>query len=199
MLADAGYHNGVELAAAERRGVRPFVAPRKNRPQKEEGFRKQNFRYDPKTDTYTCPANNQLRHTTSFQRNTVKKSCRVKRYTTPACEGCPLRSQCTTAANGRYIERPTHQAYTERNNKRVLRYPDFYRRRQAIIEHLFGTWKRQWGMTHALVKGRQKVEAEYRITAIRVCSNFHDRAKESKFHSERGKKRRRYRSIGEAF
>lgn len=166
MLADAGYHNGVELAFAERRGVRPFVAPRKNKSQKEAGFRKQDFDYDPKTDTYTCPNDKQLTHTSSYKRKTQKKSYTVKRYTTRACEDCPLRSNCTTSANGRYIERPIHQAYTDRNNKRVHRYPDFYRRRQAIIEHLFGTWKRQWGMTHAVVKGREKVEGEYRLTAI---------------------------------
>ena len=44
------------------------------------------------------------------------------------------------------------------------------RKRQEIIEHIFGTIKRQWDMDHTLVKGRQNVETEYRIAAI--CYNL---------------------------
>ncbi|MBR9921757.1 MAG: transposase [Bacteroidetes bacterium] len=177
-LADAGYHNGTQLAKCERRGVRPFVAPRQGYAQKEEGFRKSDFKYDKSTDTYICPAGSVMRHTSTFKRKTSKVPYKVKRYTTPDCDGCPLRSQCTTSSNGRYIERPIHQAYTERNDRRVTRYRDFYRRRQEIIEHIFGTWKRHWGMTHAVVKGKEisyarmgfgglrKVESEYRLAAI---------------------------------
>jgi hypothetical protein len=135
LLADAGYHNGTQLARCERRGVRPFVAPRKGYAQKEEGFRKEDFTYDQDTDTYICPAGSVMIHTSTFKRNTSKVPYRVKRYTTPDCDGCPLRTQCTTSANGRYIERPIHQAYTERNDRRVERYRDFYRTRQEIIEH----------------------------------------------------------------
>ena len=166
LLADAGYHNGTQLAKCERRGVRPFVAPRRGYPQKEEGFRKEDFVYDQDTDTYTCPAGSELTHTSTFKRKTSKVPYRVKRYTTPQCDGCPLRTQCTTSTNGRYIERPIHQAYTERNDRRVARYRDFYRTRQEIIEHIFGTWKRQWGMTHSVVKGKTKVKSEYRLAAI---------------------------------
>lgn len=170
MLADAGYHNGVELAAAERRGVRPFVAPRNQAVVKAEGFRKEDFIYDVKTDTYTCPAGEQMERIHSFKRGNQKKPYRVKRYATPHCANCPMRQDCTENAYGRFIERPAHQAYTDRNDKRVRRYPDFYRTRQELIEHVFGTWKRHWGMTHSVVKGKQKVEAEYRLTAI--CYNL---------------------------
>ncbi len=95
---------------------------------------------------------------------------RVKGYATPHCTDCPVRQDCTVNAYGRFIERPAHQAYTDRNDSRVRRYPDFYRTRQEIIEHVLGTWKRHWGMTHSVVKGKQKVEAEYRLTAI--CYNL---------------------------
>jgi hypothetical protein len=170
LLADAGYHNGTQLAYCERRGVRPFVAPRRNHPQKKPGFRKEDFPYDPASDSYTCPAGARLSHTTTFKRNTPKQPYRVKRYTTPSCETCKMRPQCTSSSNGRYIERPLHQPFTERNDRRVQRYKDFYRSRQTISEHIFGTWKRPWGMTYTLLKGNLKVETEYRITAI--CYNL---------------------------
>ena len=37
---------------------------------------------------------------------------------------------------------------------------------QAIIKHIFGTFKRQWGMDDTLVKGREKVKTECRFAAI---------------------------------
>ena len=77
-----------------------------------------------------------------------------------------MKSKCTTSSQGRKIERPLHQPYVDRNHKRVTRYADFYRLRQQIIEHIFGTWKRQWGLDHTLVKGKEKVITEYRIAAL---------------------------------
>jgi len=170
LLADKGYHNGVEIASAERRGVRPFVSPKGSRPQKEAGFRKEDFPYDPHQDTYKCPAGEHLHRELEFLRGTAKKPYKVRRYGTPKCVDCPLRSQCTTAKAGRKIERPIHQAYVDRNNARVNRYKNFYRLRAHIIEHIFGTLKRQWGLTHTLVKGTKNVETEYRLAAI--CYNL---------------------------
>ncbi len=166
LLADAGYHNGVELAAAERRGVRPFVAPRKNKEQKEEGFRKSDFIYNPKRKTYTCPAKHELKLVSTFKRGSTKKPYTVKRYGTDRCQTCPLREKCTNNKNGRFIERPIHQDYIDRNNKRVTRYRSFYRLRQEIIEHIFGTWKRHWGMDYTLLRGKEKVVSEYQLAAI---------------------------------
>lgn len=166
MLADKGYHNGVELAIAERCGVRPFVSPKTSRPQKEKGFRKEDFDYDAKSDTYTCPAGQALVHELTYKKNSFKKPYKVKRYGTDQCQNCPLKNKCTTSDRGRKIERPLHQPYIDRNNKRVTRYKDFYRLRAQIIEHIFGTWKRQWGLDHTLLKGREKVITEYRIAAL---------------------------------
>ena len=58
----------------------------------------------------------------------------MRRYGTPHCAGCPLKRRCTTSDIGRKIERPLHQAYTDRNDQRVARYKEFYRTRQEIIE-----------------------------------------------------------------
>jgi hypothetical protein len=39
--------------------------------------------------------------------------------------------------------------------------PQLYRRRQAIVEHPFGTMKRQWGFDHILSKkGKKRVSAD---------------------------------------
>ena len=95
-----------------------------------------------------------------------KRIYTVTRYATPACADCPVRHICTNNIHGRFIERPSHQEYVDRNNNRVNKNKDYYRRRQAIVEHPFGTLKRQWHMDHALVRGKENVITEYRIAAI---------------------------------
>ena len=42
----------------------------------------------------------------------------------------------------------------------MLADPDYYRTRQQIIEHQFGTMERQWGFTHTLMKGKKAVLSE---------------------------------------
>ena len=48
--------------------------------------------------------------------------------------------------------------------------PQYYKRRQAIVEHPFGTLKRHWGFTHTLLKGLEKVNGEMNL--IMFCYNF---------------------------
>ena len=50
--------------------------------------------------------------------------------------------------------------YIDRNNNRVLENPDYYRERQQIIEHQFGTLKRQWHFDYTLTKTKEKVLGE---------------------------------------
>ncbi|MCB0539927.1 MAG: transposase, partial [Bacteroidetes bacterium] len=87
-------------------------------------------------------------------------AARFKHYRTADCKHCPIRSQCTNARNGRIIQRIEFQSSIDRNNKRVLKNPDYYRQRQQIIEHQFGTFKRQWDFTYVLMKGKDQILGE---------------------------------------
>ncbi len=125
-----------------------------------------------------------------FKRGITKKPYTGKRCGTDKCATCSLRQNCTRNKNGRFIERPIHQDYIDRNNARVTRYKDFYRLRQQIIEHVFdgrafseqsecpldiqanepqqrmGKAKRHWGMDYTLLHGKQKAVSEYQLAAI---------------------------------
>jgi hypothetical protein len=170
LLADKGYHTGIELARCERNGIRPWVSPRELNEQSSEGFNKSDFIYDKNTDTYTCPAGSVLITNGSIYKKRDRGQYRFKRYSTNDCQTCPLKQLCTAREQGRLLERPLHQEYVNRNDRRVKRDPWYYKKRQEIIEHVFGTIKRQWGMDHTLVKGRPNVETEYRLAAI--CYNL---------------------------
>ena len=165
VLADGGYHNGAELAYVERRGVKPYVSEPKKPLQKEEGYNKIDFHYNKKENTYTCPQGHSMSPILKFKRG-VKRRYTVTRYATDQCETCPVRNLCTTNIQGRYIERPSHQDHVDRNRNRINKYRNYYRRRQAIVEHPFGTMKRQWHIDHTLVKGKENVITEYRIAAL---------------------------------
>jgi hypothetical protein len=67
---------------------------------------------------------------------------------------------CTTNKNGRFIERGIYQEHLESNAERVNQNPEYYRLRQQITEHQFGTLKRQWGFTHTMVRGKEHVLSE---------------------------------------
>ena len=170
LLADKGYHTGIELARCERKGVRPYVSPKEPNEQSTPGFNKSDFIYDRKSDTYTCPAGSLMRTNGSVYKKTDRGKYSFRRYLTNDCQSCPLKEKCTARDQGRLIERPLHQDYVDRNDRRVRKDMWYYKKRQEIIEHIFGTIKRQWDMDHTLVKGRQNVETEYRLAAI--CYNL---------------------------
>ena len=51
----------------------------------------------------------------------------------------------------------------EANKKRVDENPEYYKLRQQITEHQFGTLKRQWGFTFTLMKGKENVLSEVNL------------------------------------
>ena len=61
------------------------------------------------------------------------------------------------------IERTEYSEYVERKNKRVNQNPDYYRQRQQIIEHQFGTLKRHLHFDYTLMTRKEHVMSEVYI------------------------------------
>ena len=118
-------------------------------------------------DYYICPQGYDL-HTNGYYHE--KGTYRVKHYKTPACKDCPVRQQCTNSKTGRMIQRSEYQGYIDANRKRVEDKKEYYRQRQAIVEHPFGTIKRGWGYTYTLLRGMEKVDGE--LGLIFLCYNL---------------------------
>lgn len=156
-LTDKGYTTGAEIAKCTENNITTYSSPKEHSSQKNGLYDMQDFDYDKEADTYTCPAGNTMHTNGSIYE---KGKHRVKHYKTKACKGCPIREQCTRNKNGRFIERGIYQEELENNASRVNQNPDYYRLRQQITEHQFGTLKRQWGFTHTLVSGKENVLSE---------------------------------------
>ena len=52
----------------------------------------------------------------------------------------------------RIIERHEYAQALQRNREALKNHPEIYKQRQAIVEHPFGTMKRQWGFDHIITK-----------------------------------------------
>lgn len=167
-LTDKGYTTGKHINTCTHNGITTYSSPKEHSSQHNGLFDMQIFEYDKRNDTYTCPAGEVL-STNAVVYN--KRNHRVKHYKNrKACSGCKIRSQCTKNKNGRFIERSIYHEDVEENKKRVNQNPEYYKMRQQITEHQFGTLKRQWGFTYTLMKGKEHVLSE--VNLMMMCYNL---------------------------
>lgn len=170
ILADKGYHTGAQLKECEQNNIVTYVSPKQSSSTKKNpDFAVTAFKYNDETDSYECPAGQTMKTNGNYYRK-GNVSYRIKQYKTKSCKTCSLREQCTTSSNGRVVERSEYQEYITRNNERVNANPDYYRKRQQIIEHQFGTFKRQMHFDHTLVRRKENVMTEVRM--IMICYNL---------------------------
>lgn len=172
VLADKGYHTGAELSKCRQHNITTFVSP-KAPSTKDIGLCPiTSFRYDPEKDVYICPqghpmTTNNTWHQHSDKRKDKPGAYRFRRFNTAACKTCTIRNLCTQSkTNGRYIDRSEYADIVEDNTSRVQNNPDYYRQRQQITEHMFGTLKRQRGFTFTLMRGKEKVLGEVGLMFI---------------------------------
>jgi hypothetical protein len=64
------------------------------------------------------------------------------------------------------IERNENIEATQRNKQAIENNKELYKRRQEIVEHPFGTIKRQWGFDYTLMKGKKKVDGDVGLIFI---------------------------------
>ncbi len=167
-LTDKGYTTAKHLEICTDNGITPYSSPKEHSSQHNGLYPMVDFKYDKEVDTYTCPGQ-QILTTNGTVYN--KAGHKVKHYKNrQACKVCPVRQLCTTNKNGRFIERSIYQEALEENQKRVQENPEYYRLRQQITEHQFGTIKRQWGFDHTLMKGKPNVLSE--VNLIMICYNL---------------------------
>lgn len=174
VLADKGYHTGAELQGCQQQNMITHVAYKEQPSVKHiaHEFLAESFIYNKQTDSYICPAGAVLTslgtwHNKKGEAN--ETSYRFKTYRTDSCKTCPLKINCTKL-NKRIIQRSEYQDAVDTNDNNIKQNPHYYKQRQGIVEHPFGTIKRHLGYTHTLLKGLQKVNGEFNL--IMFCYNF---------------------------
>jgi transposase len=163
---DKGYYTAEQIHDSQQLGVTTHVcipAPAGTAP--DQAYNVSEFLYNPKKDTYTCPAGETLKTNGNWYQ---KRSYKVKQYKTRSCKGCLVKSSCTRSKSQRIIERHEFAQAIETNKQNIQSNPDIYAQRQSIVEHPFGTMKRGWGYDHIITK-RTKERASADVGLIFVA------------------------------
>ena len=173
-IMDAGYDSEVEiLKNKDNKGIDIIVADKKesskNKSYKKkkgrvpgEGFEVKDFIYNKEKDRFICPEGKELKKT--HKRASKERSGReVFEYQCYDCDWCKSKKYCTNNKKGRSIKISVNKEVIdsfkdrmqEPENKKLLS------RRKEIVEHPFGTIKRNLGFTYFMQKGLEKVKTEF--------------------------------------
>lgn len=163
VVADMGYYNHEELKRCEEAGVTTYVSkPLVSKNTARGLFGKEKFVYEADGDCYRCPAKERL----SFRFETQEGDKKFRYYWTKACPGCALKAQCTTDRRFHRIKRWEHEAVLERIEQRVKANPLILKLRKQLVEHPFGTIKFWNDQRHFLMRGLEKVKAEFSLSTL---------------------------------
>jgi len=162
VLADTGYSNGEEIAKSEEMGAECLIPkPKPSHQPKNEDFSRTNFTFDAESNTYTCPAGNEMPQVRTRKDNDFKVYAnRV------ACMECPVKDQCTKSKTLREIERSPYQENIDRAAQNVRENPGLYQRRMELSEHPFGVVKRALGFDQFLCRGKEKATGEIALAFL---------------------------------
>jgi len=154
--ADKGYYNPdmIEEIEAEGKTMCAVPAPRSSRDKDEI-----EFKYNEDADEYICSQGKRL---VLLSRNKKKRASIANVYQGKDCDGCSLRSVCTTSKTGRIIHRYHNQKWRDRYRDRIQTraVKALISQRKTIVEHPFGTIRALMGKTQFLLRGKPKVQIE---------------------------------------
>ena len=162
VVADAGYSNGEQVAHCEAAGMMPYVPVMRTVNNQGDGtlFGREDFRYEPDSDTYVCPGDKRLlrKHTNHKDRYTMYKA------SAGDCGTCSLKSRCTQAPR-RGLARHLYEDALNRMQARVT--PEAMRLRRCTVEHPFATIKyRIFGHPRLLMRGLAGARSEIGIATM---------------------------------
>src|SRR5918998_1640267 len=162
VAAGRGYYSGPEVLACEKAGIAAHVVkPITSNAVAEGRFGKDDFVYEPTSDSYRCPAGQVL--TYRYTANEGGQAIRL--YWTGGCAACSLRVHCTTGKERR-VRRWEHEHVLEAMDERLSRRPELMQIRRSTVEHVFGTIKSWMGATHFLTRGLTNVRTEIGLQVL---------------------------------
>lgn len=176
-LFDAGYFSEVHIMENEANPELNILTPSSAQVKKKndstrvkkskeripaKGFEARDFIYNSADNTYTCPTG-KIMIRKGLKPQIERSGRETLEYRCLDCAGCIDRPHCTKDKNGRAIKvsknRKEIDTFLEKlsseSNKKL------YSKRKEIVEHPFGTIKRNWGYTYFMQKGLKNVNAEF--------------------------------------
>jgi transposase/IS5 family transposase len=163
VVADKGYFKIEDIEACEKAGMEPYVPRPQRGPSVRKGlFRKDEFKYDPETDSFICPAGQRL---TPYSSSALRQLKKINYANRTACRDCPLQARCTDN-QFRTVSRLENEAVLDRMQERLAQRPEVLNQRRETVEHPFGSIKQWMNQGAFLMRGLEKVRAEFSLTAL---------------------------------
>ena len=161
-VADRGYFKIEDLEACEKAGVTAYVPKPIRGPAAREGFfSKEDFRYDPEQDAFSCPGGQLL---ASRYESRSRGIVKIDYSNRKACKACALRPRCTRTF--RRVSRLENEAVLDRVAARLAARPDILDQRRQSVEHPFGTIKQWMNQGAFLMRRLENVRGEFSLTAL---------------------------------
>jgi hypothetical protein len=134
-VADKGYFKIEDIEACEKAGIVPYVPRPQRGPSVKAGlFRKDEFQYDPASDSYICPAGQRLHPYSSSLLRGLKKINSVNKL---ACDDCAIRARCTRGPF-RTVSRLENEAVLDRMAARLAKRPGILDLRRETVLNIVG-------------------------------------------------------------
>lgn len=171
-LLDAGYHNLEVLGEAVERELDllcPSGSTQGGHWQRQGTtgkFGKAQFPYDAQSDRYQCPAGHWLLPGRPYPDTAT--GLRARKYRTPQCHGCELRTRCTASKAGRAIVRFDGEELKEAMEA-VMAQPQaraLYRLRREIVERVFAEFRWRQGLKRFRRTGQAGAALEFSLHCI---------------------------------
>ncbi|MDR3489062.1 MAG: IS1182 family transposase [Bradyrhizobium sp.] len=165
LAADTAYGAAPMLNwLVEDKGIAPHI-PVFDRSKRDDGtFSRSDFRYDPTSDVYYCPAGKSLTTTGTLVNGGTTLIYLARRHD---CDGCKLRAQCCPKVPFRKVPRDRHEA--ARDVARSLAGTDGFdrsRRERKKIEMRFAHLKRILKLGRLRLRGPRGAQDEFVLAAI---------------------------------
>ena len=165
-LADKGYFKAEDLKTCAENGITPYVSKQTySNGTGDKEFYPDKFQYDRERNVYICPAGKELSYAKA--RKTKDKGIIGYDYNNyQACKDCPYKERCTKSTKGRSIFRHVDQDFLDLIDERTKANKEKYSLRAIIVEHPFGTLKRNWNAYYFLTRGLCSVNAEMALSFL---------------------------------
>ncbi|MEM9240735.1 MAG: IS1182 family transposase [Pseudomonadota bacterium] len=172
LVGDTGYGSAEMLGwLVEERCIAPHI-PVWDKSKRTDGtFSREDFVFDPATDSYTCPAGKTLK--TSWRNFTTPRATNVSkdgliryRARKQDCDACALKAQCCPTQPARKVLRSVHEA--ARDIARDIRKTDAYMTsfiQRRKVEMLFAHLKRYIGVPEMRLRGPKGAYEQFQLAA----------------------------------
>jgi len=170
VVADSGYYetNAVqELMDAGKAVVVPHPEAVKRARGKARWYTVFDFHYLAEEKVYQCPAGQRL--VFKWHKQSKGKHYLIYVAEKTVCQACPYRERCyrgtATSTWGRRLAVLADREFVAAYEQNMEQHQDLMKRRKCIVEPVFGQFKSRFRFRRFLLRGLEKVNAEWHLLA----------------------------------